>query len=97
MGDFIARIGAGLPLTFVGILAVVVLLAWLAGGVGPWGKRVSFGVPWLIALLVGWALMLYRPDSAQGQGVVVVVTIALTMASFGIPFVWKRTRVRHDV
>ena len=50
-----------MPLTFIAVPALVVLLAWLLGGVGSRTARLGFGLPWITALLIGWTLMLYRP------------------------------------
>lgn len=92
----IARIGTGLPLTFIGMLAVAVLLAWLFGGVGSCRARLSFGLLWLSALLIGWTLMLYRSDTSPGQIVIGTITIAITIGSFVVPILWKRAFGRHD-
>jgi hypothetical protein len=87
--DFAQRLASGLPLTLVGALAVVVVCAWLFGGVGPqWPRRLVAGTL-LAALLVCWTVLLYS-DPSDPPTLLLGMTLAVTSVSFAAPLLWKR-------
>ena len=90
MTDLLDRLTRGLPVTFIAALALVVLGAWLVGGVGRAAPRIAFGVPWLLAFIGCWGLVLYGSDSSPNNDSVLWVTYALTAMSFILPIACRR-------
>ena len=90
MNDFIERLASGLPLTFIGGLAVVVMFAWLVGGVGPVLLRRTVAVAWLALLLACWGTVLYAEPTTKTENILLGATLGITLASFLVPVLWRR-------
>jgi hypothetical protein len=95
VSDFLARLADGIPVTLIAVLAIVVTMAWLIGGVGRKQRRLVIGIPWLGLLIGCWGWALYRPmDEPPEHDVLMWITFVVTIASFFLPIVWKRVSVR---
>jgi hypothetical protein len=90
MTEFLAKLSRGLPVTLIAALAIVVLGAWIVGGVGRTVPRIAVGVSWLLAVVTCWGVLLYGPESGRKDDLFPWVTYALTAASFLLPIVWRR-------
>ena len=90
VNDFLARLTSGLPLTLIAILAIVVTVIWLFGGVGRTQLRLLIGIPWLAILVGGWIVLLYRQSDLPPQrDAVLWITVVITAASFLLPVLWR--------
>ena len=89
MKDFVERLASGLPLTFIGALAIVVVVVWLLGDVRPPKPRRVLASVWLVLLLGSWGALLYGEPSARVTSVVLWFTLGMTAASFLLPLLWK--------
>ena len=96
MKDFIERLASGLPLTFIGGLALIVVLAWLFGGARPQPKRRALAAVWLVLLLGSWGALLYSEPSAQTTKTLLWVTLAVTAISFFLPMLWNRIHAKNN-
>lgn len=90
MTDLLAKFARGLPVTLIAALAVVVLVAWLLGGVGRPIPRIAAGFTWLVVLLTCWAALLYGPESRPDHDPLVWLTYIVTGISFFVPIVWRK-------
>lgn len=89
MTELLDKLSRGLPLTFIAVLAIVVLGAWVVGGVGKSVPRIAVGVPWLLAIIACWGALLYGPESRPNNDPFLWVTYALTAMSFFLPIAWR--------
>jgi FtsH-binding integral membrane protein len=85
-----ANFSAGLPLTFIAVLAVVVLGVWLSGDVGSRSRKLWVGFPYLGALIVCWGVLLARPPEQTPEGRLFWFTLAITALAFFLPLLWRR-------
>jgi hypothetical protein len=90
LSNLIPNFVAGLPLTAIAIIAVVVLLAWLTGGVGRATGRLAIGIPYLTVLLGLWLLLLLEPVDASKEDSTFWVAVVLTATSFAVPILWRK-------
>lgn len=96
MNDFIQRVFAWFPVSIIGILAVIVMTAWILGGVGGRTSRLAIGVPWMGVLIASWSLLLYVPDTPDTTQLVVgSMAVVTTLGSFAIPWLWRRVGLNH--
>jgi len=80
---------SGLPLTLIGIIATVVIVVWLRGGVGSNAQRLAVGVPFLTVLLGCWIALLARPPDATQEDLLFWLTLGLSAVSFIVPGLWR--------
>ena len=95
MTDFLTKLSRELPLTFIVALAIVVLGAWVVGGVGRSAPRIAVGLIWLLAVIACWGGFLYGPESRPNHDPFLWVTYALTIVSFFLPIVWRKFPWKH--
>jgi drug/metabolite transporter (DMT)-like permease len=95
LGNVITNFWAGVPLTFIGVLAVVVLAVWLGGDVGSRSRRFGVGFPLLGALIVCWSVLLAQPPERSHEGSLLWVTLAMTALAFVVPLLWRRAARRN--
>jgi hypothetical protein len=88
--NVIANFIQGIPLTLIAVIALVVVLSWLLGGVGDAARRRRVGVPFVVVLLGSWLLRLSRPPDEGREDWLFWATLALTALSFTLPVAWRR-------
>jgi hypothetical protein len=81
---------AGLPLIIISILAIVILAAWVHGGVGNRSKRVLLSSLVVLLLTSSWAVLLlfgiFHPVGSWGMAFGFIISIA----AFFVPMLYSR-------
>ena len=90
MTDFFAKFSRGLPVTLIAALAIVVLFAWVVGGVGKSVPRITVGVTWLLAVIACWGMLLYGPESRAYSDPFPWAVYGITVVSFFLPIAWRK-------
>jgi hypothetical protein len=91
LSNLVPNFFSGLPLTAIGIIAIVVLIAWLFGGVGSTVGRLTLGLPFLAALVGCWLLILLQPVTSAREDFVFWTAAILSIVSFFVPILWRRS------
>ena len=97
MDALATNMGRGLPLTLVALLSVIVLIAWLRGGVGQRSTRLALGLPYAAVLVACWLTLLLRPDGVPNDDWLLWFTFALTAIAFALPVLWRRCARRKQI
>jgi hypothetical protein len=80
----------GLPLTLLGVIAVVVVLAWVGGSVGPARIRHVVGAVWLAFLVAAWAFAVWPFTFTGPADPFALLALVLSGLSLLLPTVWRR-------
>ena len=90
MDVLLTNLGRDLPLTLIALLSLIVLIAWLMGGVGARSRRLAFGLPYIAVLVGCWLTLLLRVGDVPNHSGLLWFTFGVTAFAFVLPLLWRR-------